>query len=97
MSPRGLFNRSLTPSPNNYYKNREKEVFGVGHLGLLLTPEREEEVSIKKVFFLFMRWFLRNKYMLYVVKNGKMEDKEAYIEFKNRYFLYIEEIGSRTF
>ncbi len=29
--------------------------------------------------------------MFYMLKFGKMEDKEVYIEYKNRYFLYLME------
>ena len=67
-----------------------KEVFGSNHLILLLTPETNEEVGMKRVFRVFMRWFLRERYMVYLIKKGRMGDKESYIDFKNKCLLYIE-------
>ena len=46
---------------------------------------------MKKVFRLFLKWFLREKYMFYLLKYGKMSDKEKYVEFKNKYLLFIDE------
>lgn len=37
----------------DYYKKRSKEVFGVGHLGLLISPQNQEEVNMKKAFCAF--------------------------------------------
>jgi hypothetical protein len=61
-------------------------------LWLLVTAESEEEIAIKKVFTVFFEWFLRKKYLVYLLRFGKMSDKEKYIEFKNKYLLYIEQI-----
>jgi len=47
---------------------------------------------MKRMFGLFLNWFLRNKYMFYMLKQGKMEEKEKYIEFKNKYLLYIIQV-----
>jgi hypothetical protein len=30
--------------------------------------------------------------MFYMLKHGKMEEKEKYIEFKNKYLLYITQV-----
>jgi hypothetical protein len=45
---------------------------------------------MKLAFLAFFKWFLREKYMFYLLKFGKMSEKEKYIEFKNKYLLYIE-------
>lgn len=55
-----------------YYKTQENEVFGVGLLGLLLTPQSLEEVGIKRAFRAFMRVFLRKRYLVYMMRHGKM-------------------------
>lgn len=54
---------------------------------------------MKKVFRIFLKWFLREKYMFYLLKYGKMSDKEKYVEFKNKYFLFIDEqtITTKTY
>lgn len=62
-----------------YYGKRYKEVFGITLLTLLISPEDESEVAMKEVFTVFLRWFLREKYMLYLMKNGKMSEKEKYV------------------
>jgi len=44
----------------------------------MLTPlnlEDEEECRIKKVFSKFMFWFLRTKYIKYLLVFGKMSEK----------------------
>jgi hypothetical protein len=35
---------------------------------------------------------LRKRYLGYVIRFGKMSDRKKYIEYKNQYLLYIEEI-----
>lgn len=65
-------------------------MFGIGHLSTMLIPESKEEVKIKKVFYIFLNWFLRGKYLVYMVRNGKMEDKEIYIQYKNQFFLHLD-------
>ena len=75
---------------HNYYKNCLHEQFGINHLISMLTPETEEEVLIKKIFRIFMKWFLKEKYLAYIMKHGKMGKKESYIDYKNKVLLYIE-------
>jgi len=50
---------------------------------------------MKRMFGLFLNWFLRKNYMFYMLKQGKMEEKEKYIEFKNKYLLYIIQVESK--
>jgi hypothetical protein len=49
---------------------------------------------MKKVFKNFLNWFLRNKYVAYILKYGRMENKEKYIEFKNKFMLYLDDSES---
>jgi hypothetical protein len=48
----------------------------------------EEESSFSKVFRDFMRWFLKEKYLRHCL-TGDMENKEAYIRYKNEVILVI--------
>ncbi len=52
---------------------------------------------MKKMFCAFLNWFLRNKYMVYMLRFGKMEEKEKYVEFKNKYMLYIVQLEEHFF
>jgi hypothetical protein len=58
-----------------FFKRNLKGVFGLSHLIGLLVAKSEEEVGPKKAFRAFFRWFLREKYLIYVLKSGKMSDK----------------------
>lgn len=42
---------------------------------------------IPKVFLTFFKWFLKFRYLRHLVCEGKMEQKKAYIEYKNRELL----------
>ena len=74
----------------DFYKPQLKEQFGINHLNSLIAPNEQKEVKIKKVFRTFMKWFLREKYLVYLVKHGKMGDKESYIDYKNKTLLFME-------
>ena len=75
----------------SYRRYKKKSYISLNDLSEMLIPEAEEEVKIKKVFYLFLTRFPRQKYLVYMVKNGKMEDKEIYISYKNQFFLYIDQ------
>ena len=47
---------------------------------------------MKSVFGWFLGWYLRHKYMCYLLNEGKMNFKERYIEYKNKYILYLLEM-----
>lgn len=49
----------------------------------MLRPESDEEYAIKKVFIVFFEWFLKERYVRYLLSDGKMSDKRTYIEYKN--------------
>lgn len=74
-----------------YYRGWTKKLLGKDDLSKLLIPEDEEDAKIKRVFFEFMLWFLRHKYTVYLVQDGKMSKKWLYLAYKNRYFLYIDQ------
>lgn len=64
-------------------------VISLGDLRKLLTTGSEEEMKAKKVFAWFLEWYLRHRYMHYLLAEGKMNFKERYIEYKNKYMLYL--------
>lgn len=43
----------------------------------------ESEVTIKAAFKEFFVWFTKERYLRYLILEGKMDQKEAYIEYKN--------------
>lgn len=43
----------------------------------------EWEKPIKAAFKEFFIWFTKERYLRYLILEGKMEQKEAYIEYKN--------------
>ena len=50
----------------------------------LFNPsEDKEEMAIKKIFLKFFEWFLKERYVRYLIEMGKMNDKSLYIEYKN--------------
>lgn len=67
-------------------------VISLGDLKKLLTSGDEEELRLKSVFGWFLEWYLRHKYMYYLLNEGKMNFKERYIEYKNKYILYLLEM-----
>jgi hypothetical protein len=64
-------------------------VISLGDLKNMLTNGNENEQKLKKVFCWFLEWYLRNRYMHYLLNEGKMNHKERYIEYKNKYMLYL--------
>lgn len=67
-------------------------VISLGDLKKLLTSGSGEELRMKGVFGWFLGWYLRHKYMSYLLNEGKMNYKERYIEYKNKYILYLLEM-----
>ena len=41
------------------------------------------QIRIKSVFRKFFIWFLRNRYLRYIIREGKMSNKDIYIKYKN--------------
>jgi hypothetical protein len=67
-------------------------VISLGDLKKLLTSGDSNELRLKSVFGWFLEWYLRHKYMSYLLNEGKMNYKERYIEYKNKYILYLLEM-----
>lgn len=65
-------------------------VISLGDLKKMLTTKRDEDDrKLKSIFLWFLEWYLRNRYMYYLLNEGKMNHKERYIEYKNKYMLYL--------
>ena len=65
-------------------------VISLGDLKKMLTTKRDEDDRKLKIIFLwFLEWYLRNRYMYYLLNEGKMNHKVRYIEYKNKYMLYL--------
>ena len=66
-----------------YFLSKLETITGPRHLEALLKPEDDSEIGIKKVFIQFFEWFLKERYVRYLLCDGKMTDKRAYVEYKN--------------
>lgn len=65
-------------------------VISLGDLKTILNYDSDEYSSKLKKFFLnFLIWYLRKEYMYYLLFEGKMNFKERYIEYKNKYVLNL--------
>jgi len=47
---------------------------------------------MKKMFANVLRKVLRKKYLLLVLREGRMEDLKCYIEYKNKYVMYFDSL-----
>ena len=75
----------------SHYLAKIEQVTGPSHIPRLLVPQNEGEVKIKQVFCEFFEWFLKERYLRYLILEGKMSDKKAYIEYKNNILLSMLE------
>jgi hypothetical protein len=48
---------------------------------------KEEDGSIVRVFSVFFKWFLQERYVRHLFMEGKMVQKMAYIQYKNKVLL----------
>jgi len=46
-----------------------------------------DQNKLHAVFRDFSKWFLKNRAIRYILFNGKMTDKKAYIDYKNKVML----------
>jgi hypothetical protein len=67
----------------NYYLSRIEYVTGPRRLPMLLIPDNEQEVAFKGAFREFFEWFIKERYVRYLLSDGKMANKKAYINLKN--------------
>jgi hypothetical protein len=61
-----------------YYLKKVEFVTGPSHLPGLFALQSGEAASVeecKKVFREFYRWFLKHRYLRYLLKEGKMSNK----------------------
>jgi len=54
-----------------------------------VTAKNEEEISMKAAFKEFFIWFLKERYLRYLILEGKMDQKKAYIDYKNTILMNI--------
>ena len=66
--------------------SRVETVYGPSHLKLLLVPDTRDQIEVKKAITQFLEWFLAERYVRHLILDGKMEDKEKYILYKNKFF-----------
>lgn len=66
-----------------YFLGRIERITGPSHVPSLFVAGEEWEKPIKAAFKEFFIWFTKERYLRYLILEGKMEQKEAYIEYKN--------------
>jgi hypothetical protein len=52
---------------------------------ILAIPANKQEVGIKRAFLNFMEWFLKERYLRHLLEDGHMDNKKAYLLYKNRF------------
>jgi hypothetical protein len=59
----------------------------------MLYPTKKGEIGIKEVFGTFFVWFLRKKYQRIMQVEGRMDNRQAYIDWKNKivHFAQLQE------
>jgi hypothetical protein len=58
----------------------------------ILTHDPDEsikDISIRMIFLTFFQWFLRNRYIRYLIGDGKMTHKDKYINYKDREMMFL--------
>ena len=76
------FNCSYAEAIAYYFKKIER-VTGPSHIKGLIQAENEGERGMKRAFTEFFEWFLKERYIRYLLVEGKMDKKAAYIRYKN--------------
>lgn len=80
-----------------YSAHNSENITGPTHFCNLVYPKLDHdnsadnmrELSIRMVFIIFFQWFIRNRYIRYLMHDGKMTEKDKYINYKNREFLFL--------
>ncbi len=67
----------------SYYLSKIEKITGPSHISALVVAKNEEEVSMKGAFREFFIWFLKERYLRYLILEGKMDQKKAYMDYKN--------------
>lgn len=66
-----------------FYLPKIQQVTGPSHIPSLLVADGQQDQKIKEVFKEFFQWFIKSRYLRYLLIEGKMADKKAYIKYKN--------------
>ena len=74
-----------------YYFKKIESVTGPSHLPGLLKPDGIHEEPMKRAFAEFFKWFLKERYIRYLIAEGKMERKVDYIRYKNKALMELYE------
>jgi hypothetical protein len=56
----------------SFYLGKIERITGPSHIPILLIPENEAEVPLKNAFREFFEWFLKERYIRYLILEGKM-------------------------
>jgi hypothetical protein len=79
----------------SYYQKKVEMVTGPSHLPELFNAHPQEPSHLapcKAAFRDFYHWFLKERYLRYLLLDGKMTNKQAYIEYKNTHlFKFVAE------
>ena len=79
----------------DYYQKKVEMVTGPSHLPELFNAHPQEPPHLapcKAAFRDFYHWFLKERYLRYLLLDGKMTNKMAYIEYKNTHlFKFVAE------
>jgi hypothetical protein len=66
-----------------YFLSKIERITGPSHVPSLFVASESWERPIKAAFREFFIWFTKERYLRYLILEGKMDQKEAYIEYKN--------------
>ena len=72
-----------------FYFKQIETVTGPSHLRRLFKPESLGDEGMKRAFTEFFEWFLKERYVRYLILEGKMERKLDYIRYKNRVLMEL--------
>lgn len=59
----------------------------------MIIPENESEVGMKRVFASFMIWYLRRIYVKYMLTQGKMANREKYLDHKMKMLFMVKNLS----
>jgi hypothetical protein len=66
-----------------YFLARVEKITGLRQLSIILS-DSESDLAIKTVFRLFFECFMKERYVRSLISDGRMADKKAYIDYKNK-------------
>ena len=66
-----------------YFLARVEKITGLRHLSSILS-DFTSDADFKAVFSKFFEWFMKERYVRSLLAEGRMSDRKAYIEYKNK-------------